>query len=64
MKSDLIDMLCRKSFQYSEEPAFKLVSGRMSQFYVNCKPTILSATGMVMVGQLVFDCIREAGVIR
>ena len=62
MKSDLIDMLCRKSFQYSEEPAFKLVSGRMSQFYVNCKPTILSATGMVMVGQLVFDCIREAGV--
>ena len=62
MKADLIDMLCRKSFQYSEEPSFKLVSGRMSQFYVNCKPTILSATGMLLVGQLVFDCIRKAGV--
>jgi orotate phosphoribosyltransferase len=62
MKADLIDMLCRKSFQYSEEPTFKLVSGRMSQFYVNCKPTILSAAGMVIVGQLVFECIRKAEV--
>lgn len=62
MKAELIDMLCRKSFQYSEKPAFKLVSGRMSQFYVNCKPTILCAAGMVMVGQLVFECLRTARV--
>jgi hypothetical protein len=38
MKAELIDMLCRKSFKYSKEPIYKLVSGRMSQFYVNCKP--------------------------
>lgn len=62
MKTALIDMLCRKSFQYSAEPKFKLVSGRMSQFYVNCKPTTLSATGMVLVGRLVFERIRRAAV--
>ena len=43
MKEELIDMLCRKSFKFSDEPIFKLVSGRMSQFYVNCKPTTLNA---------------------
>lgn len=62
MKSALIDMLCRKSFQYSEEPVFKLVSGRSSRFYVNCKPTTLSAAGMVLVGQLVFERILRAAV--
>ncbi|KPJ78839.1 MAG: orotate phosphoribosyltransferase [Deltaproteobacteria bacterium SG8_13] len=57
MKQELIEMLCRKSFQYSEEPVFKLVSGNMSRFYVNCKPTTLSARGMVLVGNLVFDAV-------
>lgn len=61
MKERLIDLLCQKSFQYSEKPAFKLVSGRTSRFYVNCKPTTLSAEGMVLVGRLVFARIRDAG---
>jgi hypothetical protein len=26
MKKELIDLLCKKSFQYSEEPVFKLAS--------------------------------------
>ena len=59
MKQELIELLCRKSFQYSEQPAFKLVSGRMSRFYVNCKPTTLSAKGMVLVGNLVFDAMSN-----
>ncbi len=62
MKTELIDMLCRKSFQYSEEPVFKLVSGRMSHFYVNCKPTTLSPRGMFLVGHLVFERLQHAGV--
>ena len=59
MKQELIDILCRKSFKYSEEPIFKLVSGRLSRFYVNCKPTTLSARGMYLVGHLIFDEIKE-----
>ena len=59
MKQELIELLCRKSFQYSEEPIFKLVSGRMSRFYVNCKPTILSARGMFLTGNLVLDAVKN-----
>ncbi|MCF8079257.1 MAG: orotate phosphoribosyltransferase [Desulfobacterales bacterium] len=62
MKEELVQLLCRKSFQYSTEPAFKLVSGQMSSFYVNCKPTTLSPRGMFLVGHLVFEAIADAGV--
>lgn len=59
MKTELIDMLCRKSFKYSKEPIYKLVSGRMSQFYVNCKPVTLCARGMFLAGHLLFEEIKD-----
>jgi len=62
MKQELLDLLCRKSFKFSEEPVFKLVSGRMSRFYVNCKPTALDPRGMFLIGHLVFDAIRDLDV--
>ena len=58
MKRELVEIICRKSFKYSEEPVFKLVSGKMSQFYVNCKPTTLSPRGMFLTGHLMFDQIE------
>ncbi len=58
MKQELINLIFHKSFKYSEEPVFKLVSGRMSQFYVNCKPTTLSPRGMFLVGHLIFDAVK------
>lgn len=61
MKNELIALLCRKSFKYSDTPAFKLVSGRMSRFYVNCKPTTMSPRGMFLCGHLMFDAIRDSG---
>jgi len=61
MKKELIAQLCNKSFRYSDEPTFKLVSGRMSRFYVNCKPTTLSPRGMVLVGNLVFEELKDSG---
>ena len=62
MKKELIYMLKEKSFKYSETPIFKLVSGKMSQFYVNCKPTTLSSRGMFLTGNLVFNAVRDAGI--
>lgn len=59
MKQELIEIIYRKSFKYSQEPSFKLVSGKMSRFYVNCKPTTLSPRGMFLVGHLVFDAIKD-----
>jgi orotate phosphoribosyltransferase len=63
MKKELIDILCRDSFKYTQEPSFKLVSGRVSRFYVNCKPTTLSARGMYLVGHLMFDEIKDSRVV-
>ena len=60
-QEELIALLCEKSFQYSPEPKFKLVSGRLSRFYVNCKPTTLSPRGMFLAGHLVFDAIKSCG---
>ena len=57
MKTELIDLLLDKSFQYSETPAFRLVSGRMSRFYVNCKPVTLHPRGMFLCGHLVYAAI-------
>jgi orotate phosphoribosyltransferase len=62
LKKELIEILCRKSFKFSTEPIFKLVSGRTSCFYVNCKPTTLSPRGMYLTGHLVFEAIRGSGV--
>jgi len=59
MKQELIEIICRKSFKYTKTPSLKLVSGRMSRFYVNCKPTTLSPRGMFLVGHLVFDIIKD-----
>jgi orotate phosphoribosyltransferase len=57
MRQELIDLLVQKSVQYRDEPVFKLVSGRQSRFYVNCKPTILSPRGMYLVGHLFFESV-------
>jgi orotate phosphoribosyltransferase len=61
MKNELIALLCRKSFKYSPSPAFKLVSGRMSRFYVNCKPTTMSPRGMFLTGHLMLDAVTGSG---
>ena len=59
MKQELIRIICEKSFKYSPEPSFRLVSGKMSHFYVNCKPTTMSPRGMFLAGHLVFDAIKD-----
>jgi orotate phosphoribosyltransferase len=59
MKAELIALLCEKSFKYTPEPTFKLVSGRLSSFYVNCKPTVLTPRGMYLVGHLMFEAIKD-----
>lgn len=62
MKQELIRLLLEKSFKYSDTPSFKLASGKMSHFYVNCKPTILNPRGMYLTGHLVFQAIRDLNV--
>jgi len=61
VKKELIALLCEKSFKYTQTPTFKLVSGRMSRFYVNCKPTTLHPRGMYLAGHLMFEAMRDSG---
>ena len=61
MKKQLMQLIFEKAFKYSEEPVFKLVSGRMSNYYFNCKAVTLHPEGMYLIGNIIFDMIRESG---
>ena len=61
MKKELIKLLKKKSFKHSKEAEFKLASGKMSHFYINCKPVMLSPRGMYLIGNLIFDAIKDTG---
>ena len=58
-KDTLIEIIKKRSFQYSSEPVFKLTSGGVSSFYFNMKKTTQSPDGMCLVGKLVFEKIKE-----
>jgi orotate phosphoribosyltransferase len=59
MKEELIALLRKKSFQYTPEPTFKLASGAMSCFYINCKPTVMLPRGMYLTGHLMLEAIED-----
>jgi orotate phosphoribosyltransferase len=59
MKNRLLELVLEKSFQYAEEPIFKLVSGGVSNFYFNCKPAMLDPEGKELIGRLVFTQIKD-----
>ncbi len=61
MKERLIRLLIEKALRYSEEPVFKLVSGRMSNYYFNCKAVTLHPEGMHLIGNLIYDMVRDSG---
>lgn len=61
MKKRLIELVCEKAFKYSEEPVFKLVSGRISNYYFNCKSVTLHPEGMYLIGNIIYDMIKDSG---
>jgi orotate phosphoribosyltransferase len=61
MKKQLIKLILEKAFKYNKEPVFKLVSGRMSNYYFNCKAVTLNPEGMYLIGNIIFDMIKESG---
>lgn len=58
-KARLTRLIFEKAFRYSEEPVFRLVSGRMSNYYFNCKTVTLHPEGMYLIGSIVFDMVKE-----
>jgi orotate phosphoribosyltransferase len=62
MKERLIELIIEKAFKYSKEPVFKLVSGRMSNYYFNCNAVTLHPEGMYIIGNLILDLIKDTDV--
>ena len=52
----LVALLRERSF---ERKRVILASGRESDFFIDCKQTILTAEGHALVGELMFDALRE-----
>ncbi len=59
MKNRLIELIIDKAFNYSEEPVYKLVSGRLSNYYFNCKAVTLSPEGIYVIGHLLYDMVKD-----
>lgn len=62
LRDSLVRLIYEKAFKYSAEPVFKLVSGRMSNYYFNCKTVTLNPEGMYLIGNIIFDMIKGLGV--
>lgn len=55
----LLRILVEKSFIYSEEPAFRLASGKMSSYYINCKKCAYDPEGINLIGRVVYEAAAK-----
>jgi orotate phosphoribosyltransferase len=62
MKERLAEIILERSFQYSDNPPFTLVSGRKSNYYFNCKPTTLDPESMNLIGTIIFDMLKDSDI--
>jgi orotate phosphoribosyltransferase len=58
-RQQLLELLKEKSFRYSPDKPFKLVSGRESPYYIDCRPTTHNAQGLTLIGEILFDLIKD-----
>lgn len=54
----LLEILLAKSFQYNEKPIYKLSSGKMSNYYINCKMTTLDSEAMLLIGKVFYEKVK------
>lgn len=60
-KERLLEMLKERSFRYGE---FTLASGKKSDFFIDCKRTILTPDGHTIAGHVVLDEVERLAVER
>ena len=54
LKKKLFELLYERSFLYREE-GFKLASGKVSPYYLDCKKTTLSSKALPLIGKLLWE---------
>lgn len=52
-------IILRQSFQYRNEPTFKLSSGASSRFYFDCKKTTLDPEGSSLIGEILYERTKD-----
>ncbi|MBW2456982.1 MAG: orotate phosphoribosyltransferase [Deltaproteobacteria bacterium] len=55
-RPELLGLLRELSYRRG---TFTLASGRQSDFFIDCKKTVLTAAGHVLVGELMLDALRQ-----
>ena len=60
-KQRLVEYIKKHSFMRSDKPIYKLTSGNVSSFYFNLKKTTHAPECLYLVGNLMFDKIKELG---
>src|SRR4030065_1280227 len=62
MKQRLGEIIIARSFKYSDNSPFTLASGKKSNYYFNCKPTTLDPEGMNLIGEIIFNILKDSDI--
>ncbi len=57
-RDDLKALLLERSIRLGD---FQLASGARSDYYIDARPTTMSAQGQLLLGRVAYDAIRESG---
>lgn len=59
MNERLLQLLYERSFRFDPEKGFTLASGQKSDVYIDVKKTVLSAEGITLTGDAVYDKVKD-----
>lgn len=51
MEKELLRLIYEKGFKFSEQPTFKLASGKMSRYYIDCRVVVSLAKAKYLISQ-------------
>ncbi len=59
VRTRLLDLLIARSYRRSDTPSFRLASGKLSNFYIDCRATTMRGEAMPLIGQVVVEQLPE-----
>jgi orotate phosphoribosyltransferase len=59
MKEKLKKLILEKSLKVADKPIFKLSSGKLSTYYIDLRVLTLDPEGGYIIGNLIFDMIKD-----
>ena len=58
----LLELLVNRSYRWDPVNKFKLTSGKLSDYYLECKLTTFYATALPLVGEVLYEMVKEHAV--